>query len=428
MRGKRRNWLKLLAGLLLFIIALGLTAPLWGRAAFKPIARAAGITFDRVEEKADGLHFENFRAEKSAFTLTAQSLKAPTARELWTLYRGGSLVRVDANSPVLSATGWKLTLKERSNKNADKNDASDRSTDEMLDELKEGVARLHRILPSAQLANGKIVAAGKEYTVGNLRWAGSVLDADVHWAELISPAEFRAQLPLKGPFQFSFRILPIELSTRATLSETNGYWALAATNVYKGNRVRAQAVFAEDGLFPQHGTLAGRNLRLAGKLFGIEEYEQVSGSLAVTMTNSAYTVTLDAGLSKEAIVISDPLAAPADPTEPDVRVSLNASGARSGDSFQPARVSEGTIKLGGADLEIERGMITPQVGSGWLPVIDIVARGKAQEREVTLAANGPLNQAKVQLSSQPPVAPEELRKLLGKIPGGSKPAATGALQ
>lgn len=271
---------------LLVVVFIFATHPLWLGSALRPVLARYDVTFSSYQ-----------KISKERFVLTDVTYSNATAQVrlgrleafLPLVWRQKALrPPADTNEiPVfLEISGWKVVVS--TNRAQRKSERSAPDVYPLFKKFEEQLALARKWLPRASMANGILDLRGREYNVGSVIWDQGKFTADGVWPETAVPVELKADLDGQGPYQLSYAMHPLDIRFRLRLLETNNALTANFLGFYKENQGTITAQFATNGWLPERATIKADGLAFEGETLGFPQIEQVSGSVNATWRTNGF--------------------------------------------------------------------------------------------------------------------------------------------
>jgi translocation and assembly module TamB len=278
--------------LLLLVVFIYATHPIWLGSVLHPLLRRYGVTFSKYER----LNKERFVLTDVRYTNTTAAVQLGRMEAFLPLVWRRKVLHAATNENELptfvEVSGWKVTI--RTNDAKPKNVRTPPDIYPLFKKAEDNLAQARKWVPRASFANGILTLQGREYNIGSITWDMGKLLADGVWPETAVPVEIKADLDGQGPYQLSYAMHPLDLRIRLRVVETNGGLNSILTGFFKENRGDLNARFATTGWLPETAQLKGHDLSFEGKSIGLPQIEQVKGSLDAEWKTNGFTAELGA--------------------------------------------------------------------------------------------------------------------------------------
>lgn len=281
------------AGVLIALAALLVfTFDAWMPLGIKWALRFKGFQTDSVARDGDRLIVKGLTGKTDGIEVRAASITTFTP-DAWQ-----KLLRLPATNeaPVfMLIEGWKVTLPIR--KATEPKEAP--PVYERIVQFENAAAKWQTNLPRAQMLNGVLNAAGKEFRFGVIEWNGGVLSSDFTWPGLNDPAELKLDASKLPAWQLTVRQIALEIGARIRGNRTNDLATIEGYARWGTNRIDFATGFGPKDVAPRTAMFESKGLGLEGKLLKIPELERLDARFRMVITNERFDLRIGAPVAAE---------------------------------------------------------------------------------------------------------------------------------
>jgi len=301
--GKRQR--KLLLGLCLglaLILLLPLSLPLWFPWVLRPLAAKYGASYATYEREG----YSRLALRQVTFTNGNIRLRAASIETLVpTLWLWRSIVQKSTSAqPVLRVDGWQLEVLSSGGGVRTKAPSVYHS----VQQTRDAITKLQNWVPAATVSHGNIRFSDTDIQLPSVGWsngnlrvtaAGLQMPKLQHlWSGISTQAiaDLMVNARLAGPqsWQINIGSDSLRLQSAIRISSNNSGIDVQSAIFWWSNEVALQSQFARTGALPDTASLQAKNVHLAGRLFGLSNYRELSGSVLGTWQRGEFLLALKA--------------------------------------------------------------------------------------------------------------------------------------
>jgi translocation and assembly module TamB len=313
----RKKLLWILVAIVSLLVLLVAALPLWFPLALRPIAKRLGASYSQYQR----IGYQRFRLSGVTWTNRDAQVEAHEATAfvpsvwLWRHYTGNS------NETFLTVTSWKYSPAGATQVSS----KAPASAYGIFQNIKKLAHTLKTWLPTADLANGTIVIKKGTLAVPQAIWAKGNLAASV---AVSNQPPFAVTLATpKFPWKLDFNWEAQQLRSSVTLEDRAEKLIVSGTADWLTNHFVLAAEFPDHGLTPETASLRADSFDVPARLFGLEQYSDITGALRAGWKTNHFDAQLIAN------------AVPQGTNLPPLEVQLNASGDTNAARLDIAKIS-----------------------------------------------------------------------------------------
>jgi translocation-and-assembly-module (TAM) inner membrane subunit TamB-like protein len=270
MPGKRaKRVLRFFIWLLLVIVVLAVSLPLWFPWVLRPAAKRFGATFQTYERlgyaafAVDNASYSNRNVRVTARRLEFAPMRGRAAAEDW--------------SVVVKPTGQGRT------------NALPSSVHRVYQQVSKIISEVQHYVPRAALTNGYIETPKVAIRIPGVRWSEINLSGQAQISNALPLTTVTARIPSAAPVHVEFSSPSLELQSHVVVSNTPQAISIRAENRWRTNDFSIVASFGTEGALP-----TGASLTANGVVFG-----SAKGDLSFVWEENRYVVNAEGAVLSE---------------------------------------------------------------------------------------------------------------------------------
>ena len=322
LRKYARKAFRISGAIILLLLVVLVALPLWFPWVLQSAAKRFGANYLQYRHEGYG-HFQlnHFSFTNDAVRFEAERVKAfvPTAW-VWRRFFGPK------SEPFLEVGSWRYTSLEGK---------SEQSSSPYTDfkNVKALGATLRNWLPRADFTNGIIRVQDWVVEIPQARWVEGKLSTQAifpksknTWALLADTESEVLKLNLDSA--------ALDLRSTVSIADTNGKLNVEGTTWWLTNRIEMKAGFSRHDLLPETAGVRAESFSIPARLFKLEQYRDITGSLRAEWSTNRFTLDLAAK------------AFPQSTNLPAVDIEARASGDTNSAKIDLAKISAPWLQAG----------------------------------------------------------------------------------
>ncbi len=268
---------KALGFVVLGIVVVALTLPVWFPWVLRPVLAQFGVRFASYERlgytrfalAGVRANFGNTRFNSDRIT----GLLPP--RWLWRRYS-----RNAGGEPFLTVARWDLQIESEGQRQPRRSTTSPGSTFAVAEKINRALPAWRTWLPAAQLTGGRVGIGSNEVKIAAVEWHRGKLTATVESLNLREMFIVTGDFSGAPPYAVSLEAKSSGATCRLRLWRATDQWQAAGEVNWQSNRVELEAAFGRDGWWPKRAGLKSESFRVPAKLLPVGGYDDPTGAFA----------------------------------------------------------------------------------------------------------------------------------------------------
>src|SRR5688572_15349986 len=241
MRGKRaKRVLRFLIWLLLTMLVLAVSMPLWFPWVLRPTAKRFGAAFQTYERGG----YTEFAVRNAVYT--NRNVRVQAGRLEIAPWRGQ--VRAEDWSVIVGRSDRTTTNKAQP------------SMHRVYQRVSKIVSNVQYWVPQAALTNGYVQTPKVTIQIPGVRWNGPNLSGQAQIPDALPLTTVQARIPPDAPARIELSNPSLELHSTLTISNSPASVFIQASNRWRTNAFHLTAGFGADGALPETATLIANSV------------------------------------------------------------------------------------------------------------------------------------------------------------------------
>lgn len=280
----RRKLARVFGFILLGLVAIWFSTPIWFQWILRPLASREGAGFSSCAREG----YLRFSLSGFGFTNESVIIRAGRVEALVPNFWLAKLVghRSADSASFITVENWECQLLPETNGTS--------SVYSTLQDAADTFRLLKQWVPQASLVQGTVRIETNAFSIPKATWHEGILDAGIkllpHW-----PVEaVEATLSQTRPFLLQIAAPTYGLDSTFTISTNRSGFEVNGSTIWRSNRVELQATFDTVGTLPVTGSVRAVNFRIPAGMLKLPGYDQISGSLSAQWDNGKFGLDLAA--------------------------------------------------------------------------------------------------------------------------------------